>query len=125
MPTKSKSKYIDGFVLCVPKKKLAKYRTLSKKMGKIMKELGALEYKECVADDMKTAMGIPFIKLAKTKPNEVVVFSWIAFKSKAQRNSINKKLMKDPRMKDMCDPKDMPFNVKKMSYGGFKVFVDA
>lgn len=124
MATKSKSKYIDGFLLCVPKNKIAAYRLVSRKMGKIMKEFGVLEYKECVADDMKTDMGIPFNKIAKTKANEVVIFSWIAFKSKAHRNSINKKIMQDPRVQKLCNIKDMPFDCKRMSYGGFKIFVD-
>ncbi len=124
MATIVKSKYIDGFVLCVPKNKIAAYRLLSRKMGKIMKEYGTLEYKECVIDDIKTAMGIPFNKLAKIKAKEVVVFSWIAFKSKAHRNSVNKKIMQDPRVKKLCSLKDMPFDCKRMSYAGFKIFVD-
>lgn len=124
MATKTKSKYIDGFVLCVPKRKLAAYRKISRKMGKIMKEYGALDYKECFAHDTKNPMGITFNKLAKVKPNEVAVFSWIGYKSKAQRDSINKKIMKDPRVLKMCDPKDMPFDCKRMAYGGFKIFVD-
>lgn len=124
MATKNKSKYIDGFVLCVPKRKIAAYRLLSRKMGKIMKEYGVLDYKECVADDMKTQMGVDFRKLAKAKPNEVVVFSWIGYKSKAHRVSTNKKIMKDLRVQKLCNPNDMPFDCKRMSYGGFKIFVD-
>lgn len=124
MTTKNKYKYIDGFVLCIPKRKIAAYRSISRKMGKIMKEYGALDYKECVADDLKTPMGISFKKLAKAKSNEVVVFSWIGYKSKAHRISINKKIMKDPRVKKMCNPNDMPFDCKRMTYGGFKIFVD-
>jgi uncharacterized protein YbaA (DUF1428 family) len=125
MTSKNKTRYIDGFLLCVPKTKLTKYRTLSRKMGKIMKEYGVLEYRECVADDMKNIMGIAFDKVIKTKKNEVVVFSWIAFKSKAHRTSVNKKVMQDPRVMKMCSIKDMPFDCKRMAYGGFKVLVDA
>lgn len=124
MATKHKSKYIDGFLLCVPKRKVAAYRSLSRKMGKVMKEYGVLDYKECIADDMKTQMGVNFRKLAKAKPNEVVVFSWISYKSKAHRTSTNKKIMKDPRVHKMCDPENMPFDCKRMSCGGFKIFVD-
>lgn len=120
----TKSKYIDGFVLCVPKSKIGAYRTLSRKMGKIMKEYGALDYKECVADDLKNTMGPTFKKLAKPKPNEVVVFSWIGYKSKAHRANIGKKIMKDQRVKKMCNHKDMPFDMKRMTCGGFKIFVD-
>jgi len=118
------ARYVDGFVLSVPKRKLAAYRLLSRKMGKIMKESGVLEYRECVADDMKFAMGVTFPKLVKPKSTEVVIFSWISFKSKAQRNSINKKIMKDPRVAKMCDMQNMPFECKRMTYGGFKVLVD-
>lgn len=119
------ARYVDGFVLAVPKRKLPAYRLLSRKMAKIMKEYGVIEYRECVGDDMKTTMGLPFPKLVKPKPNEVIVFSWISFKSKANRNSINKKIMKDPRVAKMCDMSKMPFDCKRMAYGGFKVMVDA
>lgn len=115
--------YVDGFVLTVPKAKIAAYRTLSRKMCKIMKEYGVLEFRECVADDMNNPMGMTFTKLVKPKSNEVVLFSWIGFASKASRNSINKKIMKDPRVQKMCDMNKMPFDCKRMSYGGFKVIV--
>lgn len=122
--TKSKTVgYVDGFVLTVPKAKIATYRALSRKMCKIMKEYGVLEFRECVADDMKNPMGMTFTKLVKPKANEVVLFSWIGFASKASRNSINKKIMKDPRVAKMCDMSKMPFDCKRMSYGGFKVIV--
>lgn len=124
MTKNKKVGYVDGFVLTVPKSKLATYRALSRKMGKIMKEYGVLEFRECVADDMKNSMGMTFPKLAKSKANEVVLFSWIGFASKASRTSINKKIMKDPRVQAMCDIKNMPFDCKRMSYGGFKILVD-
>ncbi len=115
--------YVDGFVIPVPKKQLAAYKKMSAKAGKIWKEFGALDYKECVGDDLKIKWGTPFLKLAKAKPGETVVFSWITYKSKAQRDKINAKVMKDPRLK--MDGSAMPFDMKRMSYGGFKVFVDA
>lgn len=117
--------YVDGFVIVMPKKNLPAYLKMAKKSGKIWKEYGALEYFECVGDDMKVQCGVPFPKLAKAKPSEVVVFSWIVYKSKAQRNAVNKKVMKDPRLNEMCDPNKMPFDMNKMSYGGFKVLVEA
>lgn len=115
--------YVDGFVIPVPKKQLAAYKKISAKAGKIWKEFGALDYKECVGDDLKIKWGTPFPKLAKAKPGETVVFSWITYKSKAQRDKINKKVMADPRLK--MDGSAMPFDMKRMTYGGFKVFVDA
>lgn len=114
--------YVDGFVIPVPKKQIAAYKKISAKAGKIWKEYGALDYKECVGDDLKVKWGTPFLKLAKAKPNETVVFSWITYKSKAQRDKINAKVMADPRLK--MDGSAMPFDMKRMSYGGFKVFVD-
>jgi uncharacterized protein YbaA (DUF1428 family) len=115
--------YVDGFVIPVPKKQLAAYKKISTKAGRIWKEFGALDYKECVGDDLKVKWGTPFLKLAKAKPGETVVFSWITYKSKAQRDRINKKVMNDPRLK--MDGQSMPFDMKRMTYGGFKVFVDA
>ena len=114
--------YVDGFVIPVPKKQLAAYKKISAKAGKIWKEFGALDYKECVGDDLKIKWGTPFLKLAKAKPGETVVFSWITYKSKAQRDKINAKVMKDPRLK--MDGSAMPVDMKRMTYGGFKVFVD-
>jgi uncharacterized protein YbaA (DUF1428 family) len=118
-------RYVDGFVLAVPRKNLPAYRRMAGKAGKIWREHGALDFKECVGDDLKVKMGIPFPRLAKTKPNETVVFSYIVYKSRAHRDRVNAKVMKDPRIKAMGEPKDMPFSVKRMSYGGFKVLVDA
>ncbi len=118
-------KYVDGFVLPVPKKNLSAYRRLAQKAGKIWREHGALEFRECVGEDLNVKMGAPFPRRIKLKPGETVVFSWIGFKSRAHRDRVNAKVMKDPRIKDMGDPKDMLFDVKRMVYGGFKILVDA
>lgn len=116
--------YVDGFVLTVPKRNLAAYRRMAKKSGKIWREYGALEYRECVGDDLKVKFGVPFPRLAKAKPSETVVFSWIVYKSREHRDRVNAKVMKDPRLAGMCDSKSMPFDMKRMAYGGFKVLVD-
>jgi uncharacterized protein YbaA (DUF1428 family) len=118
-------RYVDGFLLPVPKKNLQAYRRLAQKAGKVWREHGALDYKECAGDDLKVKMGVPFPRQAKAKANETVVFAYIVFKSRAHRDRVNAKVMKDPRIKDMGDPKNMPFDVKRMAYGGFKVLVDA
>lgn len=115
--------YVDGFVIPMPKKNVAAYRAMAKKASKVWMELGALEYRECVGEDMNVSFGIPFTKLAKTKPTETVVFSWIVYKSRAHRDAVNKKVMKDPRIAAMCDPNNMPFDCKKMAYGGFETLV--
>src|SRR5262245_58427279 len=113
--------YADGFVLTVPKKKLGAYKKLAQKAGRIWREYGALDYKECIGDDLKVKMGVPFTRLAKPKSGETVVFSWILYKSRAHRDSVNKKVMKDKRLCADMDPNDMPFDCKRMTYGGFKV----
>ena len=114
--------YVDGFVLAVPTRKLAAYRKMSTLAGKVWKAHGALEYRECVGDDLQTEHGLPFGNLGKPKRGESVVFSWIVYKSKADRKRVLKKVMADKRLK--MDPNDMPFDMKRMSYGGFKVIVD-
>jgi uncharacterized protein YbaA (DUF1428 family) len=116
-------RYVDGFVLPIPKKNLQAYRRLAQKAGKIWREHGALEYRECAGDDLAVKMGVPFPRTVKLKPGETVVFSWIAYKSRAHRDSVNKKVMKDPRLANM-DMKAMPFDIKRMVYGGFKTLVD-
>ena len=116
--------YMDGFVLPVPKKNIAAYTRMAAKASKIFRELGALEYRECVGDDLDVKMGLPFPKGIKTKPGETVVFSYIVYKSRAHRDSVNKKIMKDPRIAEMCDPKNMPFDAARMLYGGFKTIVE-
>lgn len=113
--------YIDGFLLPIPTNNLADYKKLAKLAAKVFKEYGALEYREYIGDDFSVEMGIPFPTRAKVKEGETLVFAWIVYKSKAHRNSVNKKVMKDPRMAVM-DP--MPFNPKRMSYGGFKGLVE-
>ncbi len=118
-------KYVDGFLLPVPKKNIAAYARMSKRAGRIWKEHGALEYRETVGEDLDTKMGVPFAKGARAKPGEAVVFSWIVYKSRAHRDRVNKKVMSDPRMQKMMSKKDtMPFDVKRMMYAGFEVIVD-
>ena len=115
-------RYVDGFVLPLRIEKLAAYRRMSTKAGKIWLEHGALEYRECAGDDLDVKFGVPFTKTIKLKPGETVVFSWIVFKSRAHRDRVNAKVMKDPRMNQLGDP--MPFELKRMVYGGFKTLVD-
>lgn len=117
--------YVDGYVLPVPKKKLAAYRRIAQKAAMVWKEHGALEYRECAGDDLKTKVGTPFVRAIKTKPGETIVFSWIVFNSRAHRDRVNAKVMKDPRMNGMMNDQDMPFDLKRMSYGGFKMMVAA
>ena len=115
--------YVDGFLLPLPKKNIAAYRKLSRKAGKIWREHGALEYRECVGDDLSVKMALPFPKQMKLKPGETVVFSWITYKSRAHRDKVNAKVMADKRLTGMGGP--MPFDMKRMAYGGFKVLVAA
>ena len=117
--------YVDGYVLPVPKKNLDTYRKMAQTAAKVWRDHGALEYRECVGEDLKTKMGTPFLRAIKTKPNETVIFAWIVFKNKAHRDKVNAKVMKDPRLADMMNGKAMPFDVKRMSYGGFKTIVAA
>ena len=114
--------YVDGFVVPVPKKNVAAYRRLASKAGKIWKEYGALEYVECIADDVKSGKHTSFPQSVKLKKNEVVIFAYIVYKSRKDRDRINAKVMADPRIKDM-GPKDMPFDSKRMFWGGFKSIV--
>ena len=116
--------YVDGFVLPVPKKNLATYRRMARKAGKIWLEHGALEYRECIADDVKKGKLTSFPRSVKLKAGETVVFAWVVYKSRAQRDRVNEKVMKDPRLADMMDPEAMPFDSKRMIYGGFKVMID-
>jgi uncharacterized protein YbaA (DUF1428 family) len=118
--------YVDGYVIPVPKKKLSAYRRMAALAGKVWREHGALDYKECVGDDLEVDHGmVPFPRLAKSKSGEAVVFSWVLFKSRAHRNQVNKRVMKDPRILAMCGPDKAPFDVKRMAYGGFKTIVEA
>jgi uncharacterized protein YbaA (DUF1428 family) len=119
------AKYVDGFVVPVPTKNLPAYRRMARKAGKIWREHGALAYTECVADDVKVGKLTSFPQSVKLKPGETVVFSWIVYKSRAHRDKVNAKVMKDPRLADMMDPKSLPFDGKRMIYGGFAVSVAA
>ena len=118
-------KYVDGYVLPVPRKNLPAYRRMAAKAGKVWREHGALEFRECVGDNLKTKNIKPFPGMVKPKPGETAVFSWIVFKSRAHRDAVNAKVMKDPRLAKMMDMKAMPFDWKRMAYGGFEVMVDA
>lgn len=117
--------YVDGYVLPVPKKNLKTYQRIAQKAGKIWREHGALEYRECAGDDLNTPFGLTFPKLTKLKRGETVVFAWIVFKSRAHRDRVNAKVMKDPRLNDMMGPDAMPFDPKRMAWGGFKTIVKA
>jgi len=117
-------KYVDGYVLPVLKKNLPAYRRMAEKAGKVWRERGALEFRECVGDDLKTKKIKSFPSMVKPKPGETVVFFWIVFKSRAHRDAVNAKVMKDPRLAKMMDMKAIPFDSKRMVYGGFKVMVD-
>jgi uncharacterized protein YbaA (DUF1428 family) len=116
-------RYVDGYILPVPKKKLNAYIRMARMGGKMWRKHGALDYKECVADDVQTKWGTPFPRMMKLKPGETVVFSYIVFKSRAHRDRVNSRVMKE--MEKMGEPKDMPFDMKRMVYGGFKALVDA
>ena len=115
--------YVDGFVVPVPKKNIPAYLKLAKKAAKVWKDHGALEVRECVADDVKVGKWTSFPRSVKLKPSETVVFSYIVYKSRRERDKINAKVMKDPRLNDMMNGKDMPFDGKRMIFGGFKVSV--
>jgi uncharacterized protein YbaA (DUF1428 family) len=116
--------YVDGFIVPVPKKNLQAYRKMATKAGKVWREHGALDYKECIADDVKVGKLTSFPRSVKLKKNEVAWFSWIVYKSRSERDRILKKVMADKRLASMMDPKKMPFDGKRMIYGGFKVVVD-
>ncbi len=118
------ARYVDGFVLPVPKKNLDAYRRMARKAGKVWREHGALEYRECVADDVKRGKVTSFPQSVKLKRGETVIFAWIVYRSRAQRDKVNEKVMNDPRLADMMDPKDSPFDTERMFWGGFEVAVD-
>jgi len=116
--------YVDGFILPIPKKKRDAYKAIARKAGKVWREHGALDYKECIADDVKPGKWTSFPQSVKLKKDEVVWFSWILYKSRKDRDRILKKVMADKRLAKMMDPKAMPFDGKRMIWGGFKVLVD-
>jgi len=117
--------YVDGYVLPLPKKRLQLYRRMALKSAKIWREHGALEYRECVGEDLQVKWGVSFPRTIKVKPGETVVFAWVVFKSRAHRDRVNAKVMKDPRLAAMMDSKAMPCDTKRMVYGGFNVLVEA
>ena len=119
------ARYVDGFVIPIPRKNVAYYRKMAKKAGEIWKEHGALEYLECEAEDLTVKGGMTsFRKCARAKPSETVYFSWIVYPSKTARNRINRKVLNDPRIHAMMENQRMPFDVKRMVFGGFKAVVD-
>jgi uncharacterized protein YbaA (DUF1428 family) len=117
--------YVDGFIVPVPKKKLKAYQAMAKKASKVWRDHGAIEYKECIADDVKPGKVTSFPQSVKLKKDETVVFSYVVYKSRAARDKCMAKVMKDPRLAAMMDPKNHPFDGKRMFWGGFKVFVSA
>jgi uncharacterized protein YbaA (DUF1428 family) len=117
--------YIDGFVIPLPKKNVNAYRRMAQKAGRVWRDHGALEFRECVGDDLNIKMGLPFPRGIKIRPGDTVLFSYIVYKSRAHRDRVNARVMKDPRLANMMDPKAMPFDVKRMMYGGFKTIVEA
>jgi uncharacterized protein YbaA (DUF1428 family) len=118
------ARYVDGFVVPVPRKNLQAYRRMALKAGKVWREHGALEYRECVAEDVKVGKWTSFPRSVKLKTGETVVFSWIVYKSRAHRDRVNKKVMSDPRLAEMMNPKAIPFDGKRMIWGGFTTFVE-
>jgi uncharacterized protein YbaA (DUF1428 family) len=115
--------YADGFVIPIKRTKIAAYRRMAAKAAAVWRDHGALDYKECVGDDLSPQFGLSFPRGIKAKAGETVLFSWITYKSRRHRDQVNAKVMKDPRLAEMCDPKNSPFDVKRMLYGGFKVLV--
>lgn len=118
------SRYVDGFVLPVPRENMTAYRRMAQKAGKVWREHGAVEYIECVGDDVKPGKWTSFPQSVKLKPGEAVVFAYVVYKSRAHRDSVNAKAMKDPRLASMMDPKALPFDGKRMFWGGFKSLVE-
>lgn len=116
--------YVDGFVIPVPKKNLETYKEFSRFCGGLWKEFGALEYRECVGEDVPQGKLTSFPLAVKLEPDEVVIFSWIVYESRAKRDEINDKVMKDPRMSAYMDPKNMPFDGKRMIFGGYDMVID-
>ena len=117
-------RYVDGFVIPIPKKNLKAYARMARMGAKMWMKHGALDYKECVGDDLRPKWGTPFSRIVKLKPGETVVFSYIVFKSRAHRDRVNAKVMKDMQKMSDMNMKDSPFDMKRMTYGGFKVMVD-
>jgi uncharacterized protein YbaA (DUF1428 family) len=121
----STAHYVDGFVIPLPKDKIGDYRRIARKAGEIWRDHGALEYRECVGEDLNVKCQVTFPNLTNATAEETVVFAWIAFESRAHRDEVNAKVMKDPRLAEMMERETMPFDCKRMAYGGFEVLVDA
>jgi uncharacterized protein YbaA (DUF1428 family) len=117
--------YVDGFLLALPKKKIPEYRWMARAACKIWRDYGAIDYKECLGDDVGTTASLPFKRGVRLKRGEVLVFAWIAYRTKADRNRVNAKIMKDPRIARMMDPKRPVFDLKRMGYGGFRTIAGA
>jgi uncharacterized protein YbaA (DUF1428 family) len=117
------SRYVDGFVIPIPKDKIDDYRRLAEAAGKLWKEHGALDYWECLGDDLEVKDMVGFPQLANIGADETVVFSWIVYESREQRDQVNARIMADPRIQELCDPDNPPFDCKRMAYGGFRVIV--
>ena len=116
--------YVDGFVVPLPKKNVEVYRAIANKYGAIWREHGALQFRECIADDVKPGKLTSFPQSVNLEPDETVIFSWIVYESRAHRDEVNDKVMKDPRMAEMIKPESMPFDGKRMIYGGFEMIID-
>ena len=119
------AQYVDGFVLPIPKSKIDLYRSMAGEAGKIWREHGALEYRECIAEDMDAKEMVSFLGMAGASPDETVVFAWIVFESRSSRDEVNAKVMADERLKGTCEKDEMPFDYKRMAYGGFQTLVKA
>jgi uncharacterized protein YbaA (DUF1428 family) len=118
-------RYVDGFVIPLPKKNLAAYRKMAKIASQVWRDHGALQYVEAIGEDLKTKFGLPFPRIAKTRPGETVVFAWIMYKSRKHRDKVNALVMNDPRLGASMNVKKMPFDVKRMAYGGFDVLIES
>jgi len=116
--------YVDGYVIPIPRKRVAAYRRIAQKAGRVWRDHGALEFRECVGDDLAVKGLVPFPRLIRVRPGETVVFSWVVYKSRAHRDRVNAKVMKDPRITRMMEKDMMPFDMRRMAYGGFRVLVD-
>ena len=116
--------YVDGFLLPIPRRNIERYKKMARLAAKVWREHGALEYREAVGDDLKVKWGTAFPRVARAKSGETVIFAWIVYQSRAHRDRVNKKAMKDPRLAEMMKDTNMPFDMKRMSYGGFRVIVE-
>jgi len=116
--------YVDGFLLPIPRRNIERYKKMARLAATVWREHGALEYREAVGDDLKVKWGTAFPRVARAKSGETVIFAWIVYQSRAHRDRVNRKVMKDPRLAEMMKDMNMPFDMKRMSYGGFRVIVE-